>query len=60
MLGTWDDWYIELYEDFPCERRKQLLEREGEIIRKIGTLKQDVAASQAGQTKHIIKNVLKK
>jgi hypothetical protein len=41
--GCWDDWYIELYEDFPCERREQLLEREAKIIRKIGTLNQDVA-----------------
>ena len=41
--GCWDDWYIELYEDFPCERREQLLKREGEIIREIGTLNQVVA-----------------
>ncbi len=38
--GCWDNWYIELYEDFPCERREQLLKREGEIIREIGTLNQ--------------------
>ncbi len=25
----WDNWYIELYEDFPCERREQLLKPEG-------------------------------
>ncbi len=41
--GCWDDWYIELYEDFPCERREQLLKREGEIIREIGTLNQIVS-----------------
>jgi hypothetical protein len=32
------DWYIELYEDCSCERREQLLQREGQVIREIGTL----------------------
>jgi hypothetical protein len=32
-----------LYEDFPCERREQLLKREGENIREKGTLNQVVA-----------------
>jgi hypothetical protein len=27
------DYYIELIEDYPCERKEQLLRREGEIIR---------------------------
>jgi hypothetical protein len=33
-----NDWYIELFEDFPCDRKEQLLQREGQIIREIGTL----------------------
>ena len=33
-----NDWYIELYEDCPCERREQLMQREGQVIREIGTL----------------------
>jgi hypothetical protein len=33
-----DDWYIELYEDYPCERKELLLQREGQIITEIGTL----------------------
>jgi hypothetical protein len=32
------DWYIELYEDYPCERKEQLSQREGQVIRDIGTL----------------------
>jgi hypothetical protein len=36
--NKWDNWYIELYEDYPCENKEQLCKREGEIIRKIGTL----------------------
>lgn len=33
-----NDWYIELFEDFPCDRKEQLSQREGQIIRGIGTL----------------------
>lgn len=33
QLLDYDDVKIELIEDFPCERREQLLKREGEIIR---------------------------
>ena len=36
--NNWDDWYIELYEDYPCENKEQLCKREGEVIRDIGTL----------------------
>jgi hypothetical protein len=35
---NWDDWYIELFEDYPCENKEQLNRREGQIIREIGTL----------------------
>ena len=44
---TWDDWYIELYEDCPCESKEQLNKREGQIIREIGTLNKQIA----GRTK---------
>ena len=33
-----NDWYIELFEDCPCERKEHLLQREGQVIREIGTL----------------------
>ena len=29
--GDWSNWYIELYENFPCENRKELETREGEV-----------------------------
>ena len=44
---NWDDWYIELYEDCPCESKAQLNRREGEVIREIGTLNKVIA----GRTK---------
>jgi Uri superfamily endonuclease len=33
-----NDWYIELYIDYPCERKEQLTQREGNLIREIGNL----------------------
>jgi len=37
-VEDWEDWYIELYEDCPCENKEQLCRREGEVIREIGNL----------------------
>jgi len=39
----WNDWYIELYENYPCKSKDELLKREGEIIREIGTLNMQTA-----------------
>lgn len=41
--GDWDNWYIELYEVFPCENKQELNKREGQIIREIGTLNYEIA-----------------
>jgi hypothetical protein len=41
-----DNFYIELYEDFPCERKEQLEKYEGEIIRNIGTLNKVISGVQ--------------
>ena len=35
---NWDDWYIELFEVYPCDSKEELLKKEGEVIREIGTL----------------------
>ena len=37
-----EKFYIELYEDFPCQNRAQLGKREGKIIREIGTLNKQI------------------
>ncbi len=34
----WEDWYIELYEEFPCDNKMQLVKRENEVIREIATI----------------------
>ena len=36
--GKWDDWYIELYQSYPCNNREELQQKEREIIRLIGNL----------------------
>jgi hypothetical protein len=41
--NDFENWYIELYEEFPCDNKEQLLKREGEIIREIGTLNSIIA-----------------
>lgn len=41
--NDWSNWYIELYENYPCNNRNELEKREGEIIRLIGTLNKNIA-----------------
>ena len=44
-----DNWYIELYEKFPCNDKKELHKREGEVIREIGTLNINIAGRDIKQ-----------
>ena len=46
-VDDWDNWYIELFENFPCNSKEELNKREGEIIREIGTVNKQIA----GRTK---------
>jgi hypothetical protein len=39
----WSDWYLELYEKYPCNDRAELCKREGEVIREIGTINKCIA-----------------
>lgn len=41
--GGFENWYIELYENYSCENKEQLFRKEGEIIRMIGTLNMNIA-----------------
>jgi hypothetical protein len=36
--NDWNNWYIELYELYPCNSKEELLKREGQLIREIGNL----------------------
>jgi len=39
----WDNWYIELYEDYPCKNRHILELKEGEVQRDIATINKYIA-----------------
>ncbi len=41
--NDWGNWYIELYENFPCNSKKELERREGQVIREIGTINKCIA-----------------
>jgi len=41
--GDWDNWYIELYEDYPCKNKYILERREGEVQRDIATINKRIA-----------------
>jgi hypothetical protein len=45
--NDWDNWYIELYEYYPCNNKPELNKREGEVQRQIATINKNVA----GRTK---------
>jgi len=36
--NDWKNWYIELYEDYPCSNKQLLSKREGEVMREIGNI----------------------
>ena len=41
--NDWKNWYIELHSLCPCSCKEELLRREGEVIREIGTLNSLIA-----------------
>jgi hypothetical protein len=40
--NDWSNWYIEWYEDFPCNSKQELNRREGQVIREIGTINKQI------------------
>ena len=56
----WDNWYIELYELYPCSCREELHKREGEIIRLIGNLNKIIAGRTDKEYREDNKEHLKK
>lgn len=41
--NDWSQWYIELYENYPCNNRSELEKREGKIIRQLATINKNIA-----------------
>jgi len=44
-----DGWYIELYENYPCNLNTELIRREGEVMREIDTLNKYIAGGTRGE-----------
>jgi hypothetical protein len=44
IFYTWciNNWYIELFENFPCQNKEQLKRREREVIREIGIINKQI------------------
>ena len=40
--NDWSDFYIELYEMYPCNNKKELERREGQVIREIGSINKKI------------------
>ena len=38
FIQNWNEWYIELYENYPCSNIEEILKRENEVVREISTL----------------------
>ncbi len=47
----WNDWYIELYLNYPCNTVEELRQKEGEIIREIGNLNRCIAGRTQKESK---------
>jgi hypothetical protein len=41
--NDWTCWYIELYENYPCNNKQELNRREGQVIREIGSINKNIA-----------------
>ena len=41
--NDWTDFYIELHENYPCNNKKELNRREGQVIREIGSINKCIA-----------------
>ena len=54
----WDSWYIELYKEYPCNNKKELLKREGEVIRLIGTINYKIAGRTSKEYREDNKEIL--
>ncbi len=58
--NDWTDWYIELYENYPCNNKSELCKREGEVIRDIGNINKSIAGRTRKEWKDENKEHIKK
>jgi len=58
--NNWDNWYIELHTLYPCNSKEELCKKEGEIIRKIGTLNKKIEGRTEKEYREDHKEEIKK
>ena len=58
--GNWEDWYIELYVECPCNTKEELCRKEGEVIREIATLNYEIAGRTDAEYRKDMKEVIAK
>lgn len=56
----WSNWYIELYEFYPCNNKQELYRREGEVIREIGTINKQIAGRSDADYRKEMKEIIAK
>ena len=54
------EWYIELYELYPCKNKTELTRREGDVIKEIGTLNKNIAGRTVKEWRTDYKEEIKK
>ena len=57
--NDFENWYIELYEEYLCDNVQQLRGREGEVILEIGTLNKNIPGRDKTEYEQYKKNVKK-
>ena len=57
--GNLKNWYIELYEEYPCDNKELLEKREGEVTRLIGNINKQIAGRTIKEWKDDNKEQLK-
>ena len=58
--NDWTDWYIELYEKYPCNDRQELHKREGQVIREIGTINKCITGRTDAEYRKEMKEIIAK
>ena len=58
--NDWSNWYIELYEYYPCNNKTELEKREGEVIRLIGNINKRIEGRTQKEWREYFKEKNKK
>jgi hypothetical protein len=54
-----DNWYIELYENYPCKSKEEINRRDGQVIRETGTLNHCIVGRSVSEWFHDNKEIIR-